>query len=187
MIQFDWTFNDIKCKNTCVYNTREVLWLIKYQVIGGGFRGREGRTSPRAKFLHFHAVFGENWWNIMLGPPSGVGVPLWVILDPPLQVEIYRMRNRFHVKQCSLSLSVNWPPTWWVWWVSYWPPFHLSIFGLLINPTGLGLLVLFTARTLFRLLSMLMPPLMVVFLWQSANKKLGQFWSSQLGNRTIAL
>ena len=33
----------------------------------GGSRGREGRTYPVPKFLHFHAVFGENCWRPLRG------------------------------------------------------------------------------------------------------------------------
>ena len=54
----------------------------------GGSRGRKGRAPPGPKFLHFHAVFGKNWSNSKLALPSGVGVPIWEILDPPLNAEV---------------------------------------------------------------------------------------------------
>ena len=52
---------------------------------GGSKGGREGRMPPSGpKFLHFHAVYRKNWSNNRLAPPSGVGGPLWEILDPSL-------------------------------------------------------------------------------------------------------
>ena len=40
--------------------------------------GGEGgaKDALRLKFLHFHAVFGKNWSNNRLTPPSWVGAPV---------------------------------------------------------------------------------------------------------------
>ena len=38
-------------------------------ILNGGSRGRKGRGPPGPKFLHFHAVFGQNWSNSRLAPP----------------------------------------------------------------------------------------------------------------------
>ena len=51
---------------------------------GGGGGGR-GTGAPGPKFLHFLAVFGENWPNNRLASPSGDGALVWEILDPPLK------------------------------------------------------------------------------------------------------
>ena len=53
---------------------------------GGSKGGHEGRAPPPGpKFLHFHAVFGNNWPNNRLAPPLWAWHPLlWEILDPPL-------------------------------------------------------------------------------------------------------
>ena len=61
--------------------------LVKLPLPVADLRGRRGRAPPpwRPKFLHFHAVFGENWQNHRLAPPPGSWRPLLgEILDPPL-------------------------------------------------------------------------------------------------------
>ena len=45
----------------------------------------DNKATPPAIPLFIMQFFGENWSNSMLAPPSGVGAPLWEILDPPLQ------------------------------------------------------------------------------------------------------
>ena len=47
----------------------------------GGVKGTHAPSGPN--FLHFHAVFGENWPNNRLAPPPGFAPP-GEILDPPL-------------------------------------------------------------------------------------------------------
>ena len=47
----------------------------QWRIVGGA----RGTRPPSPKFLHFHAVFGENRPNNRLAPP------VWEILDPPLK------------------------------------------------------------------------------------------------------
>ena len=57
--------------------------------IGRSRGGRDMRPPFGPKFLHFHAVFGENWPNNRLAPSYGLGTFLWEILNPPLQLPTY--------------------------------------------------------------------------------------------------
>ena len=41
----------------------------------GGRRGRAPPPPRQLKFLHFHAVFGENWQNHRLAPPRELAPP----------------------------------------------------------------------------------------------------------------
>ena len=56
--------------------TYPVQWRIQEEILGQKGGGGASFALPSGpKFLHFHAVFGNNWLNNRLAAPSGVGTP----------------------------------------------------------------------------------------------------------------
>ena len=73
-------------KCVCEHVSQSIMWWYYWTRKSSCLNARHwqiwGCTPPPSpKFLHFHAVFGKNWWNNRFAPPYRVGASLWKILD----------------------------------------------------------------------------------------------------------